>query len=309
MMMNEQSIFYRQSRFLVDILPYVAEESCFALKGGTAINFFFQALPRLSVDIDLTFLPLLSREETLQTILEAFKRISQRLQQKLPKVQIFMDDLAAIPKMVIGNENTRIKLEVSPIFRGSVFPCKVLKIHDKVENFFGKFVQMQVASFEDVYAGKFCATLSRQHPRDLFDVKKFFEQQLITDSIRQAFVVYLASDRRPMHELLMPNIKPHETQEQLFHRDFSGMIDVPIEYSELSNIAKKLSENICQQLTLNEKNFLLSISCGDPDWRLMPFKHLENLPSLQWKLINIQKMDSDKRNLAYSILKNILFSA
>ena len=53
----ENNIYYRQVQLLVQILPLVAEESCFALKGGTAINLFIHDLPRLSVDIDLVYLP------------------------------------------------------------------------------------------------------------------------------------------------------------------------------------------------------------------------------------------------------------
>ena len=41
-----------QARLLIDVLPYVAEQEVFALKGGTAINLFHHNLPRLSVDID-----------------------------------------------------------------------------------------------------------------------------------------------------------------------------------------------------------------------------------------------------------------
>ena len=50
-------VYRRQVDLLVRTLPYVAEEECFALKGGTAINLFVRDLPRLSVDIDLTYLP------------------------------------------------------------------------------------------------------------------------------------------------------------------------------------------------------------------------------------------------------------
>lgn len=50
---------------LLQILPIVGEESCFALKGGTAINLFIRDMPRLSVDIDLTYLPIESRVESL----------------------------------------------------------------------------------------------------------------------------------------------------------------------------------------------------------------------------------------------------
>lgn len=47
--------YARRVRRLMTVLSYVAKESCFALKGGTAINLFVQDFPRLSVDIDLAY--------------------------------------------------------------------------------------------------------------------------------------------------------------------------------------------------------------------------------------------------------------
>jgi predicted nucleotidyltransferase component of viral defense system len=52
-------IYRKQVKLLIRILPFIAEEDCFALKGGTAINLFVRNMPRLSVDIDLTYLPVL----------------------------------------------------------------------------------------------------------------------------------------------------------------------------------------------------------------------------------------------------------
>lgn len=49
--------FTEQVRLLVALLPRVAKQECFALKGGTAINLFLRDMPRLSVDIDLAYLP------------------------------------------------------------------------------------------------------------------------------------------------------------------------------------------------------------------------------------------------------------
>lgn len=54
--MDSNSPFYAQVQLLLRVLPFVAQESCFALKGGTAINLFVRDFPRLSVDIDLVFL-------------------------------------------------------------------------------------------------------------------------------------------------------------------------------------------------------------------------------------------------------------
>jgi predicted nucleotidyltransferase component of viral defense system len=47
-------VYRKQVELLIRILPFIAEEDCFALKGGTAINLFIRNMPRLSVDIDLT---------------------------------------------------------------------------------------------------------------------------------------------------------------------------------------------------------------------------------------------------------------
>ena len=52
-----REVYRRQVQLLIRVLPSIAEEACFALKGGTAINLFVRDMPRLSVDIDLTYLP------------------------------------------------------------------------------------------------------------------------------------------------------------------------------------------------------------------------------------------------------------
>ena len=53
--MDLRDSYARQVKLLMAALPHVAKESCFALKGGTAINLFVQDFPRLSVDIDLAY--------------------------------------------------------------------------------------------------------------------------------------------------------------------------------------------------------------------------------------------------------------
>jgi predicted nucleotidyltransferase component of viral defense system len=59
-----------QVDLLLDVLPYVAKEKCFALKGGTAINMFVWDMPRLSVDIDLTYIDFDERNKALAIISE-----------------------------------------------------------------------------------------------------------------------------------------------------------------------------------------------------------------------------------------------
>lgn len=78
--------YRRQVSLLVRVLPYVAMEGCFALKGGTAINLFVRDLPRLSVDIDLTYLPVESRQDSLAKIDTAMKRIAETAQSVSPAI-------------------------------------------------------------------------------------------------------------------------------------------------------------------------------------------------------------------------------
>ncbi len=78
-------IYEDQVRLLVAALPFVAQEACFALKGGTAINLFYRDLPRLSVDIDLTYLPVKDRAESLADINAALGRIADAIEANIPR--------------------------------------------------------------------------------------------------------------------------------------------------------------------------------------------------------------------------------
>jgi hypothetical protein len=73
--------FYRQVTLLIELLPLVARESCFALKGGTAINLFVRDLPRLSVDIDLTYLPIKGHDESLAHIDAALRGLGSAIEE------------------------------------------------------------------------------------------------------------------------------------------------------------------------------------------------------------------------------------
>jgi Nucleotidyl transferase AbiEii toxin, Type IV TA system len=98
-----------------------------------------------------------------------------------------------------------VKVEPNETIRGSVFPCEMLDISPQVEEEFGLFMTVQNLSIADLYGGKICAALDRQHPRDLFDVMLLLANEGLTPDIRKAFLVYLISHNRPMAEVLQPN--------------------------------------------------------------------------------------------------------
>jgi predicted nucleotidyltransferase component of viral defense system len=205
----------------------------FALKGGTAINLFYRDMPRLSVDIDLTYLPIEDRDKTLDGIDNALDHIREDLLRNLRGV--------AVQRIAGGgNNDTRIlvkqggieiKIETSPVARGTVHPTNLLAVTDTVAATFG-FAEIQVVSFEDLFGGKLHAAVDRQHPRDLFDVKLLYENEGLTDALFRTFLIYVASSGRPPHELLKPNLA---NLEQSFTKEFEGMALQTVSMAELKD--------------------------------------------------------------------------
>jgi predicted nucleotidyltransferase component of viral defense system len=183
--------YKRQVGLLIRTLPLVAEQKCFALKGGTAINLFVRDMPRLSVDIDLTYLPVRPRAESLAAIDAAMKRIAGRITQSIPGAKITEGKLEdALTRLLVRAEGVQTKIEVTPVLRGCVYEPELRGVSEAVEDAFG-FAEIQVVSFADLYAGKIVAALDRQHPRDLFDVRGLLANEGIDDNLRRAFVVYM----------------------------------------------------------------------------------------------------------------------
>ncbi len=139
MITNREQYYYQQVELLLRVLPYVAKESCFALKGGTAINFFIRDMPRLSVDIDLTYLPIESREITLKQIEASLIRIKTSLLNSNSSMVIqekrTVQD-SRLNKLYIHYNNAMIKIEPNEILRGSVYAIEHKNITRKIEETF-----------------------------------------------------------------------------------------------------------------------------------------------------------------------------
>ena len=282
------------------------EYDCFALKGGTAINLFFRNMPRLSVDIDLTYLPIEPRDVFLKNITKRLNELSLSINKSQPfKIQALKTIEQQISKLLVLDNESRIVIEPNFVLRGSVFDCETKSLCIKAQEEFQTYFKIKTMSFADVYGGKICAALARQHPRDLFDVLFLLENEGITEAIRQAFVIYLASNSRPIHEILTlnPNLK---NMKIIFEEGFMGMTDVDVSYESLENIRHELIRIILKTLTNNERLFLLSVKEGNPNFSLMNIPGIELLPGLEWKRLNIIKMDKSKHEDAMNKLKNVL---
>lgn len=197
--------YLAQVRLLLGVLPAITREAAFALKGGTAINLFYRDLPRLSVDLDLTWLPVTDRHSSLRGIDDALDRIAAAISARYPRIEArrAAGGGAVDTRVIVRDGRAQVKIETSPVARGAVYPARSISTSEAVTERFG-FFEANVLAFEDLYGGKLHAALDRRHPRDLFDVKLLYENEGLTDDLFRVFMVYVASSGRPMHELLAP---------------------------------------------------------------------------------------------------------
>jgi predicted nucleotidyltransferase component of viral defense system len=281
-----------QVRLLVQVIPYVAAEHCFALKGGTAINLFVRDLPRLSVDIDLAYLPSSDRQQALTDVRLALRRIADAVGRGLLQVDATVqsnrdDEL----RVLVRNPQAQIKVEVSPVLRGTVHQPVERDVVPLVEDEFG-FASISVVSLPDLYGGKICAALDRQHPRDLFDVMLMLREEGLTREIFEGFLVYLISHGRPIAELLSPRWKKLDG---IFQAEFAGMTREPVTLEQLEATRAALLAAIQEQFTGQDAAFLLSLKRGEPDWALLNLPGVDQLPAVRWKLRNIMEMSASRR--------------
>lgn len=276
--------YVRQVSLLVRTLPEIAEEEEFALKGGTAINLFVRDLPRLSVDIDLVYLPIAERAESLAAVRASLSRIASRIDRRsgLESQKLSADGT----KFEVSDGTARVLIEANPVLRGTVFPAELRAVSPKVEERFG-FAEMQVVSMADLYAGKIAAALDRQHPRDLFDVHYLLETDGIADELFTAFLVYLVSHNRPPHELLAPHFQDLSS---IYENDFVGMTVEEVSLTTLEAVRKHLVKEIQGRARTDEaRDFLLSFFSLEPDWAKLALEaDIAALPAVKWKLRNLE---------------------
>lgn len=275
-------LYKRQVQLLLQVLPEVAKENSFALHGGTAINLFVRNKPRLSVDIDLTYIPVEDRDTTFKNIKIGLKNIKENINKTDPsiKVQLKAEQL----KLLVNNATASIKVEVNQGMRGLIGEIEMRELCQKTQEEFNAFCAMPCVPIHQLYGGKICAALDRQHPRDIFDIKYFLENETFTDIIKTGFLFCLLCSNRPIIEMLSPILK---NQEQTYNNQFAGMTSEPFTYKDFCSTRKELVEIIKESLSEYDKEFLIQFESGTPDWTVYNFS---KFPAVQWKLLNINKL-------------------
>lgn len=280
-----QEKYIKQVALLVKCLPIIATEECFAIKGGTAINLFFMNLPRLSVDIDLVYLPIESRDTTYQNINQALERISQKLQKIGLKVT---SNRKNEQKLICSDGVSDIKIEPNYTLRGYVFEPQLMELCPKAQDLFG-YAEARIISEAELWGGKICAALDRQHPRDLFDIYNLLNTVGINSEIKNGFISLLLAGNRPLHEMLKQNFR---MDEDIFDKEFAGMTDESFTFDEAKRTFLKLVENIHTILTDEDKRFLLDFVQLKANLQAADISNLDKLPGIKWKLKNLENLQN-----------------
>ncbi len=293
--MTTHSEYYdRQVQLLLKVMPIVAEQKFFALKGGTAINLFHLNFPRYSVDIDLTYLPIKNRADTYKEINQGLRNIKDEISKKLKFQVTATNNLSEmeVNKLTVKDRAVSIKIEPNYILRGSLFDPVEAKICDTALTRYNKDMTITMLAPVDLYAGKICAALDRSSPRDLFDIHHFYKTNTISEKLKDAFIYYMLSGNRPFYEMLEPSGKAIVEH---YDTKFKGMAFDPITLKELKSAFNRLTNDINASLSMKDKEFLISIANNKPDWSLYKYPKVQEFPSIKWKLINVDKMSIQKR--------------
>lgn len=299
-------IYRQQAELLIDTLPLVFQDDRIAMKGGTALNLFLHDMPRLSVDIDITYLPLEDRKTAFSNIHSILSKIQKRLQSTLGcevNSSQKLDGSEKEVKLVVERNGVQIKVEPNFTIRGAVFSPEKRDIGQKCGKEFGKNATVPCLSRADLYGGKICAALDRQHPRDLFDVKIFFETGGFDRDVVAGFLFYLISHNRPFHEVLRPHLKSLQSS---YNAEFLGMTETMVALSDLEETRTYLVSSVLSALTEKDRQFLLSVADVKPVWELYPYPKIQEYPSVRWRLQNLKAMNGKKRKIQSDELKNLL---
>lgn len=275
--------YKRQVALLIRIMPSVYKIKEFAVHGGTAINLFHKDMPRYSVDIDLTYIPIEGRTKSLNTINARLLEIKQSIERTIPGIMV--KHKPDVWKLLCTLGEATVKIEVNGTKRGIIGDTVDMPLCEKARQEFNMGCKARTVSFSQLYGGKITAALSRQHPRDLFDCK--YMDIASFAEVKLGFMLCLLGSDKPIIESLQPNIVD---QTEALENQFQGMSDVPFSYTDYQDARAELLNLVNSNLTDADKEFLLSFETGTPEWSECCAGDLSSYPSVQWKLLNIAKL-------------------
>lgn len=276
-------IYKKQVALLIRIMPSVYRIKDFAVHGGTAINLFHKNMPRYSVDIDLTYIPIQEREKSLETINEHLKTLKANIEKSVPGIKVIPK--YDVLKLQCTLRGATVKIEVNGTKRGIIGATEDKMLCDKAQQEFSMACKARTVSYSQLYGGKITAALSRQHPRDLFDYK--YMEISSFDDVKDGFILCLLGSDKPIIESLQPNAIE---QIDALENQFKGMSEFEFNYADYEEARTSLISQVNAALTETDKDFIISFEEGTPDWGKCCAGDLSSYPSIKWKLQNIIKL-------------------
>ena len=276
-------IYRNQVGLLIRIMPLVFRIKDFAGHGGTAINLFHRNLPRYSVDIDITYIPIADRDSSLKAINTHLSELKKSIEKVIPGIRVIHKP--EVWKLLCSKDGTTVKIEVNGTKRGIIGDTETISLCGKARDEFGMTCYANIVSWSQLYGGKIAAALSRQHPRDLFDCRNITPEDFST--VKDGFMLCLLGSDKPIVESLNPN--PIDQSEALDNQ-FEGMTDEPFSYDDYQHSRTNLIKVVNNGLTEADRTFLVSFEDGAPDWNMCSAGDLSNFPSVKWKLQNIANL-------------------
>ena len=154
--------YVRTVQLLLAVAPAVFDTAAFAMKGGTALNLFVQDMPRLSVDIDVVFVPHgLPRQEALNAISAELAAAQARVEALGVSAVLRRSKDGTEAKLFVSDGVAEVKVEVNSVFRGTVLPPERRALTPAAQQMFSANVEVPILAVPELYAGKLVAGLDR----------------------------------------------------------------------------------------------------------------------------------------------------
>jgi Nucleotidyl transferase AbiEii toxin, Type IV TA system len=152
-------------------------------------------------------------------------------------------------KLLVRRGAVEVKIEVNFVTCGTIHPVRAAPFTPKASEVLLADLEVPLVSLEDLYGGKLATKMDRQ----------LFEHEGITPGFRQAFVVYLASHNRPVHEVLFPTMRDIA---QEYDGTFRGITAEPVALEDLLKAREQMMTELQRGLNSAERK----VSClADPE--------------------------------------------
>lgn len=288
--------YRKQVELLLLVLPELKVTDYFAMHGGTAINLFYRNMPRLSVDIDLTYVPIQDKPTSQQAVISGLHVLKNNLVSRYRDMHVDVQE--DMWKLLVKSRGTQIKLEVNKVSRGTVSPPEIMPICEKAQETFDQYITVRTVPYGQTFGGKMCAALDRQHPRDMFDILYLLKDGL-NEEVKKGLLLNLLSGPRPLHEVITPHLQDHR---ETMRNQFDGMALETFSYAQYESVRNNLIVAVHALLNDEDRKLLLSFKSGRPEWSSYNFSAF---PAVQWKLQNIQRLkiqNPEKHRLQHHLL-------